>query len=154
MPLRFALKVTSSVPLEVEGITPDSVRGKSLAEIERLVIFQGNVKLPLAEFFAVSGDGADEIHDWEGDLAGVHWIGAKMTAGRIVIHASGGRHIGSEMRGGQIHVLGDAGDWVGGEMHGFSPSIEMHRQLQVKLNCCRFRRINYTLLQPNIDSRN
>jgi formylmethanofuran dehydrogenase subunit C len=118
MPLRFRLKATSSVPLEVEGITPDSVRGKLLAEIERLEIFQGNVKLPLAEFFAVSGDGADEVHDWEGDLAGVHWIGAKMTAGRIVIHGSGGRHIGSEMRGGEIHVLGDAGDWVGGEMHG------------------------------------
>jgi formylmethanofuran dehydrogenase subunit C len=118
MALCFRLKATSSVPLEVEGITPDSVRGNSLAEIERLEIFQGNVKLPLAEFFAVSGDGIDEIHDWEGDLSGVHWIGAKMTAGRIVIHGSGGRHIGSEMRAGEIHVLGDAGDWVGGEMHG------------------------------------
>jgi formylmethanofuran dehydrogenase subunit C len=118
MPLRLTLKSKSTVPLEVEGITPDAVRGKSLAEIEQLDIFQGNVKLPLAEFFSVSGDPADELHDWEGDLWGVHWIGTKMTAGRIVIHASGGRHIGSEMTGGEIHVLGDAGDWVGGEMHG------------------------------------
>jgi formylmethanofuran dehydrogenase subunit C len=118
MPFRFCLKATSQVPLEVEGITPDALRGKTLAEIERLEIFQGNVKLPLAEFFAVSGDANDEIHDWEGDLAGVHWIGAKMTAGRVVIHGSGGRHIGSEMRGGEIHVLGEAGDWLGGEMHG------------------------------------
>jgi len=118
MPLRLCLKAASQVPLEVEGITPDAVRGKSLAEIERLEIFQGNLKLPLAEFFSVSGDGNDEIHDWEGDLAGVHWIGAKMAAGRVVIHGSGGRHIGSEMRGGEIHVQGDAGDWLGGEMHG------------------------------------
>jgi formylmethanofuran dehydrogenase subunit C len=118
MPLTLRLRASSSVPLEVEGITPDSVRGKSLAEIERLEIFQGNVKLPLAEFFAVSGDADDTVHDWEGDLAGVHWIGAKMTAGRVVIHGNGGRHIGSEMRGGEIHVLGDAGDWLGGEMHG------------------------------------
>src|SRR4030095_10736215 len=86
--------------------------------IERLHIFQGNVKLPLAEFFAVSGDGGDDVHDWEGDLAGVHWIGTKMTAGRIGIHGHDRRHIGSEMRGGEIHVLGDAGDWLGGEMHG------------------------------------
>jgi formylmethanofuran dehydrogenase subunit C len=118
MPLRFTLKKSSSVPLEVEGITPDSVRGKSRDEIERLDIFQGNVKLPLAEFFTAAGDAADEVHDWEGDLAGVHWIGAKMTAGRVIVHGNGGRHIGSEMTGGEIHVLGDAGDWVGGEMHG------------------------------------
>ncbi len=118
MALQIRLKTTSSVPLEVEGITPDSVRGKTLAEIERLGIFQGNVKLPLAEFFSVSGDAGGEVHGWEGELAGVHWIGAKMTSGRIVIQGSGGRHIGSEMRGGEIHVLGDAGDWLGGEMHG------------------------------------
>src|SRR5687768_14955370 len=105
MPLRFTLKKPSSVPLEVEGITPDTVRGKSLAEIERLEMFQGNVKLPLAEFFTVAGDAADEVLDWEGDLSGVHWIGTKMTSGRVVIHGPGGRHIGSEMTGGEIHVL-------------------------------------------------
>lgn len=118
MPLRFVLKTKSAVPLEVEGITPDTVRGKSLAEIERLEMFQGNVKTTLAEFFAISGDPADEIHDWEGDLAGVHWLGTRMSAGKIVVHGNAGRHLGSEMTGGEIHVLGDAGDWVGGELHG------------------------------------
>ena len=56
------------MPLEVEGITPDAVRGKSLAEIEKLEVFEGNVKSRLADFFTVSGDAADEIHEWEGDL--------------------------------------------------------------------------------------
>jgi formylmethanofuran dehydrogenase subunit C len=118
MPLRFTLRTRSSVPLEVEGITPDATRGKSLAEIEKLEIFEGNVQTALAEFFTVSGDSADEIHEWEGDLAGVHWLGAKMTSGRILISGNAGRHLGSEMRGGEIHVQGDASDWVGGEMHG------------------------------------
>jgi len=118
MPLRLTLRTTASVPLEVEGITPDAVRGKSLAEIERLEVYEGNVKASLADFFAVGGDAADDVHHWEGDLKGVHWIGAKMGSGRIVIEGSAGRHIGSEMRGGEIHVLGDASDWVGGEMHG------------------------------------
>jgi formylmethanofuran dehydrogenase subunit C len=118
MPLHFTLRATSNVPLEVEGITPDTVRGKSLGEIERLEIFQGNVKTPLAEFFSVSGDGSDDIHDWEGDLSGVHWIGTKMSLGKVVVHGNAGRHVGSEMSGGEIHVLGDASDWVGGEMHG------------------------------------
>ena len=118
MPLRLTLKARSAVPLEVERITPDVVRSKSLAEIENLKMFQGNLRLPLAEFFAISGEAADGVMEWEGDLSGVHWIGAKMTSGRIVIEGSGGRHIGSEMRGGEIHVSGNAGDWVGGEMHG------------------------------------
>jgi formylmethanofuran dehydrogenase subunit C len=118
MPLRFTFRAKTNVPLEVEGITPDTTRGKSLAEIEKLEIFEGNVKSPLAAFFDVRGDSADEIHEWTGELAGVHWIGAKMESGKVVIEGSAGRHLGSEMKGGEIHVQGNAGDWVGGEMHG------------------------------------
>lgn len=118
MPLRLTLKAKSSVPLEVEGITPDVVRSKSLVQIEKLEMFQGNLRVPLAEFFAISGDASDGVMEWEGDLSGVHWVGAKMTSGKIVLEGNGGRHIGSEMRGGEIHVHGNAGDWVGGEMHG------------------------------------
>jgi formylmethanofuran dehydrogenase subunit C len=118
MSLRLSLRAKTSVPLEVEGITPDAVRGKSLADVERLEIFEGNVKSRLADFFAVSGDTSDDLHEWHGDLSGVHWIGTKMEAGRIVVEGNAGRHVGSEMRGGEIHVQGNASDWVGGEMHG------------------------------------
>src|SRR5437868_13310433 len=103
MPLRLTLRAKTSVPLEVEDITPDAVRGKSLAEIEKLEVFEGNVKTRLAEFFSISGEAADDVHEWEGDLSGVHWIGAKMQNGRIVVQGNAGRHIGSEMRGGEIH---------------------------------------------------
>lgn len=118
MPLTFTLKATSTVPLEVEGITPDVLRDKTLAEIEKLPMFQGNVKTCLAEFFTIQGNGGDEVVEWEGDLSGVHWIGTKMKSGKMILRGNGGRHIGSEMSGGEIHVLGNAGDWVGGEMHG------------------------------------
>jgi len=118
MPLRLKLTVKTSIPLEVEGLTPDVVREKSLAEIERFDIFHGNQQLPLGEFFQVTGDAADERFEFAGDLSGVHWIGAKMAAGEIRVEGPAGRHVGSEMTGGAIHVAGDAGDWVGGEMHG------------------------------------
>jgi formylmethanofuran dehydrogenase subunit C len=118
MALRLELKAASSVPVEVEGVTPDVVCDKSLDEIRRLQIFHGNVQVPLAEFFDVSGDSSDEHLEWYGDLSGVHWIGAGMTSGRIDVHGDAGRHTGSEMSGGQIHVDGNAGDWVGGELHG------------------------------------
>ena len=94
------------------------IRDKPLGEIERLEVFHGNRKLPLAEIFSVSGDPGDGRIDFEGDLAGVHFIGYGMTAGEIRVHGNAGRHVGGEMKGGLIVVEGNAGDWAGGEMHG------------------------------------
>lgn len=116
MAIQLGYKAATTIPVEVEGITPNALRGKSLPEIEKLEIFHGNRTAPLAEFFDVSGDAADERMVWEGDLSGVHWIGAKMRSGEIRVEGSAGRHLGSEMAGGEIHVSGNAGDWVGGEM--------------------------------------
>ncbi len=118
MSIKLIYRGETSVPVEVEGLTPDWACDKSLAEIERFEIFHGNRKIPLAEMFSVSGDAGDKRFDFEGNLAGVHWIGAHMRSGRIHVHGPAGRHIGSELRGGQIHVEGDAGGWVGAEMRG------------------------------------
>ncbi len=118
MTLHLVYKTSSNVPLEVEGITPSVVRTKSLGEVERLEIHQGNTKAALGEFFDVSGDASDSRLVWEGDLSGVHWISAGMTEGSVHVEGNAGRHLGSEMTGGEILVDGDAGDWVGGEMHG------------------------------------
>jgi formylmethanofuran dehydrogenase subunit C len=117
MSLTLAYQGQTPVPVEIEGLTPDWAADKSLAEIERFEIFHGNRKIPLAEMFKVSGDAADKRFDFEGNLAGVHWIGAHMQSGQIHVHGNGGRHIGSEMEGGEIIVEGDAGGWVGAEMH-------------------------------------
>lgn len=106
----------TKVPVEIEGFTPDWACDKSLAEIERFEIFDGNRKLPLAELFRISGDASDKRFDFQGNLVGVHWIGAHMQSGQVHLHGPAGRHIGSQMRGGEIHVQGDAGGWVGAEM--------------------------------------
>lgn len=118
MPLHLIYTANTSVPVEVEGLLPRAVREMSLAEIEHFEIFHGNEKRPLAEFFNVSGSAADNHIDFEGDLSGVHWIGAHLDEGSIRIEGDTGRHLGSEMSGGEIHVAGNAGDWAGGEMHG------------------------------------
>jgi formylmethanofuran dehydrogenase subunit C len=118
MSIKLIYRGETSVPVEIEGLTPDWAWDKSLVEIERFEIFHGNRKLALAEMFSVSGDASDKRFDFEGNLAGVHWIGAHMRSGKIYIHGPGGRHIGSEMRGGTIRVEGDAGGWVGCEMRG------------------------------------
>lgn len=118
MTLTLKYDFQTTVPVEVEGLTPDWACGRSLAEIERFEIFHGNRKLPLAELFRVSGDPGDSHFVFEGDLSGVHWIGAHMTAGRIDVRGPAGRHVGSELHGGEVHVFGDAGGWAGAEMHG------------------------------------
>ncbi len=119
MSIKLIYRGQTSVPVEIEGLTPDWACDKSLAEVERFEIFHGNRKIPLAEMFSVSGDPGDKRFDFDGNLSGVHWIGAQMRSGQIYVHGPAGRHIGSEMRGGEIHIEGDAGGWVGCEMrHG------------------------------------
>jgi formylmethanofuran dehydrogenase subunit C len=118
MSITLTYRGETSLPVEVEGLTPDWAWDKPLAEIERFEIYHGNQKAPLGEMFAVAGDAGDKRFDFEGNLEGVHWIGANMRSGQIHIHGSAGRHLGSELRGGEIHVEGDAGDWIGCEMRG------------------------------------
>jgi formylmethanofuran dehydrogenase subunit C len=118
MALKLVYRGQTTVPVEIEGFVPRAVRDKRPAEIEKLEIFHGNEKRPLADFFSVSGDPGDLRFEFEGDLSGVHWIGAGMDEGWIHVEGNAGRHVGSEMASGEIHVAGDASDWVGGEMHG------------------------------------
>ncbi|GIW94147.1 MAG: formylmethanofuran dehydrogenase subunit C [Pirellulaceae bacterium] len=120
MTLTLTLHTHSTVPLEVEGVTPDAVHGMTPDQVRRLPIYQGNQTVELGEFFRVEGDPSDNQMVWEGMLEGVHWIGAKMAAGRIEIRGSAGRHVGSQMQGGTIEVFGNVGDWVGAEMRGGS----------------------------------
>ncbi len=118
MSITLTYRGETSLPVEIEGLTPDWAWDKPLAQIEQFEIFHGNCKGPLAEMFSVAGDAGDKRLDFEGNLAGVHWIGAQMRSGQIYIHGPAGRHLGSELRGGEIHVEGDASDWVGCEMRG------------------------------------
>jgi len=116
MAITLNYNAETKVPVEIEGLTPDWTCDKSIAEIERFEIFHGNCKIALAEMFTISGDASDKRIDFEGDLSGVHWIGAHMTSGSVRIRGPAGRHVGSQMRGGEIVVEGNAGGWVGAEM--------------------------------------
>ena len=115
--ITLTLKEKHSIPLEAEVISPDHFLGKNTAEIAKMKIALGNQAAQLGDFFAINGDGVDEIH-LEGDLSRVKHVGEGMTQGRIEIHGDAGMHLGAKMRGGEILVHGNAGDWVGAEMHG------------------------------------
>ena len=106
----------TTIPVEVEGVVPEALRGLGVREIERLTISHGNREVPLAELFRVTGSADDEQVTFVGNLAGVHWIGAKQRSGTIRVEGDAGRHLGSGLDGGTIHVSGNAGDFAGTEM--------------------------------------
>src|SRR5437763_1424886 len=105
---------TSTIPVEAECLTPDTLAGKSLAEIAALPVQHGNAQAPLGEFFSVEGEAGDRDVLVEGDCARVKWLGAGMTGGRLTVRGNAGMHLGAEMKGGEIAVHGQAGDWVVG----------------------------------------
>jgi formylmethanofuran dehydrogenase subunit C len=117
MPLTLTLREPPTVPLETEGLSPDRLAGRSFGEIEALPVWHGNRRVPLADFFALSGD-ADEELRVEGDLRRVKFLGAGMTAGRLIVAGDAGMHTGAGMRGGELVVEGDVGDFAGTGMRG------------------------------------
>jgi formylmethanofuran dehydrogenase subunit C len=116
--LRLRYHGATSSPIEAECISPDTLAGKSAAEIAALPVQHGNRSVPLGEFLAIEGDPSDGDIVVEGDCSKVKWLGAGMTRGRLTIHGDAGMHTGAEMKGGVLHVFGQAGDWAGAEMRG------------------------------------
>jgi formylmethanofuran dehydrogenase subunit C len=116
--LTLTFRGTTGVPIEAECVTPDTLAGKTAAEVERLNVLFGNAEVPLAEFFVVAGDPSDGHIVVEGDCAKVKWLGSGMTTGRLEVRGNAGMHLGAEMKGGTIAVAGNVSDWAGAEMRG------------------------------------
>jgi formylmethanofuran dehydrogenase subunit C len=116
--LRLTYISTTTIPVEAECITPNTLAGKTTAEIAGLPVQHGNAPAPLGEFFRIEGDAGDEQIVIDGDCARVKLVGSSMTSGSITIEGNIGMHVGAEMRGGTIDVKGNAGDWAGAEMRG------------------------------------
>jgi formylmethanofuran dehydrogenase subunit C len=117
MPLTLTLREPPAVPLETGGLTPDRLAERPPGEVEALTVWHGNERAQLGEFFVVSGDGDGELRV-EGDLRRVKYLGAGMTAGRLIVAGDAGMHVGAEMRGGELVAEGDVGDFAATGMRG------------------------------------
>lgn len=118
MPLTLEYHHETNIPVEVPGVVPDRLTEMPVSSIERMECFVGNTRVHLADLFRVSGDPTDAEIRWTGNLSGVHWMGAGMQSGRMLVDGDAGRHLGSELAGGEIDVRGSVGDWAGAEMKG------------------------------------
>lgn len=116
MPLILQSRIADPLPVSLAGITPAVLAAKSLGEIEKIDIWQGNRQVPLAELFDVSGDAGDCDWRFEGDLSSVSDLASGMELGEVQVAGPVGNHAGQGMRGGTLTIEGDAGDWLGAAM--------------------------------------
>jgi formylmethanofuran dehydrogenase subunit C len=108
------------VPVEAGCINPDVFAEKSVSDIARLQVWEGNRKRTLGDLFKIEHepDTASEKATIRisGDVDKVRRVGAGMSTGEIIIDGDVGMHLGEEMEGGVITVAGNAGSWVGSMM--------------------------------------
>ena len=113
------------VPLQAACITPETFKGKTVAEIAELPITEGVKPLKLGDAFAIAQDDTPTPDiTINGDVGKVKRIGQGMKNGEIVVNGDVGMHTGEKMSGGKITVNGNAGNWTGSEMKG--GVIEIH----------------------------
>jgi formylmethanofuran dehydrogenase subunit C len=98
------LKRTPDLCLDVEGIIPEAVQGKTLEEIEKMEILNGSRKVNIGDYFDVTDEGNSLI--FEGDLSKVKRIGMNLRDGEILVKGNAGMYVGAFMRGGKITVEG------------------------------------------------
>ena len=126
--LTLVPREVTRIPVEAEAISPNVVAGKTLAEVQGLVVYQGKTRLRLSDLFTVTGETADTPAEQrivvDGGAPHVKYIGAGMGAGSVVIKGDAGMHTGAQMAGGELTVMGDASDWAGAEMKGGVLRIE------------------------------
>jgi len=107
------------VPIEAKCITPD-IFAKSVDEIAKQPIWEGNKKRLLSELFKIESEKKEPSDEVTirifGSVSKVRRIGSKMCQGKIIIDGDVGMHLGEEMKGGTIIVSGNAGSWTGSMM--------------------------------------
>ncbi|MFH1788680.1 MAG: formylmethanofuran dehydrogenase subunit C [Candidatus Altiarchaeota archaeon] len=120
--LTLTAKDVPEVGVEVDGLTPDAVAGKTIKQVRELVVYAGRNKLKAGDVFEVSGESAKKTEEQEIVFAKstlkIKRIGENMSAGQISVEGDAGYHLGEYMSGGRIIVSGNAASWIGTCMSG------------------------------------
>ena len=118
----LTVKKQPDLYLELENFNPDTFAGKTAAGIEKLPVYMGKETDTIGDFFTVVGDAgitpAETKIVVNGDCTRMKYIGAKMTAGEVVVNSSCDMYTGSWMQGGRLTVNGNVGAFCGLAMKG------------------------------------
>ncbi len=110
--LTFSLNTSVKQAVNCKKLTPDSLQGKSLADILAIKL---NEQLKVADVFAVQGDDATTLV-FKHATSQLNYIGYRMKTGNIIIEGDTGDFIGAEMQGGTLICKGNTGERTGDTM--------------------------------------
>jgi len=114
-----------NVPIQAPCITPDEFANKSVAEVTKLPVTEGNRHVTLGDLFKIEQNASESSSiTINGECSKVKRVGQGMTSGEIIINGNIGMHTGEKMAGGKIVVNGNTGGWTGSEMK--KGIIEIH----------------------------
>jgi len=103
--LTFTLKANANQTIDCRQLTPDLLKGQSVADIKAIKLGRQTV----ADLFDVSGDDASQII-FKKTHPNMHYIGHKMKVGSITIVGDAGDFLGAEMQGGALICKGNTGE--------------------------------------------
>lgn len=122
--------------IDMTGVLPETVTGRTLAEVAALNVRLDGRPVGLGELFTVTAGAGDTLVVraeggridclGRGMAAGTlrlegatgHYAGRDMTGGELVIEGDAGDFAATGMRGGLLRIAGHAGDWLGAALIG------------------------------------
>ncbi|MGA2917465.1 formylmethanofuran dehydrogenase subunit C [Methanoregula sp.] len=124
----LTVKKTPELFLECEHVNPDAFAGKTLDQIAKLGAYQGKEISTIGDYFTVAGEAGATAADTKivinGDCTKMKYIGAKMTAGEVVVNSTCDMYTGSWMSGGKLLVKGNVHSFCGLAMKGGEFTVE------------------------------
>jgi len=110
------------VPVFGRCISPDNFAGKSISEIKKMEIYEGNTVRALEDLFIIDGEVCKARSETQitidGNVAKLSWVGCDMSDGRIVVKGDVGHYTANRMLSGTVKVYGNAGSRLGAKMKG------------------------------------
>ena len=118
----LTVKKVPDLFLECENVNPDIFAGKTADQIGKLGTYQGKETSALSEYFTIAGNAGTTAADTKivvnGDCSKMKYLGAKMTAGEMVVNSDCDMYTGSWMKGGKLTVNGNVHSFCGLAMAG------------------------------------
>lgn len=115
--LVFRLKQPPDRRIDLSGLVPEALQGRSERAIARLALDGARDKLKVGDLFSLRMGEPMSLR-FEGGSERLDLVGANMAAGEIVVEGSVGEQAGRLMRAGTLHIQGDAGPFAASRLKG------------------------------------
>ncbi|MBV9741531.1 MAG: formylmethanofuran dehydrogenase subunit C [Hyphomicrobiales bacterium] len=117
----FRLKQDPDRRVDLSGLVPEALRGRSEKAITRLPLNTG--KLRVGDVFSLRMGDTPQLR-FEGGSERFDLVGANMASGEIIVEGSVGEQAGRLMRAGKLHIQGDAGPFAASRLKGGHVEID------------------------------